>query len=59
MGKITFGWESRRLAEDAEKEQELEYLSTCCIAPRWNDTDICSRCKEHATFEDEDGNEEE
>lgn len=32
-----------------------EYLSTCCTADRWFDTDICSRCKEHATFENEAG----
>lgn len=26
-------------------------ISTCCDAPAWNETDICSKCKEHADFE--------
>lgn len=24
--------------------------SDCCGAGRWNDTDICNECKEHAEF---------
>jgi len=34
-----------------DKEEEL---SGCCGAPRWSvaeESDICSRCKEHADFE--------
>lgn len=27
--------------------------SNCCGAPRWCDTDICSDCKEHADFNEE------
>lgn len=27
--------------------------SDCCTADRWNDTDICSDCKEHADFSEE------
>jgi len=26
-------------------------LSKCCGATQWGETDICSECKEHATFE--------
>jgi len=25
-------------------------ISNCCGALAWNDTDICSECKEHADF---------
>ena len=25
--------------------------SDCCGADRWNDTDICNECREHADFE--------
>ena len=28
-------------------------LSNCCGAPIWGETDICSDCKEHAEFEDD------
>jgi len=43
-----------------DRNAEPEYLSTCCTATRlYDETDICSDCKEHATFEDEDGSEEE
>ena len=27
--------------------------SDCCTAGRWNGTDICNECKEHACFSDE------
>jgi len=27
--------------------------SDCCGADRWNDTDICSECREHADFNEE------
>ncbi len=27
--------------------------SNCCGASRWCDTDICSDCKEHADFNEE------
>lgn len=30
-------------------------LSACCGYPPWNETDLCSECKEHAEFEDENG----
>ena len=26
--------------------------SQCCGADRWNDTDICNECREHADFTD-------
>jgi len=29
----------------------MEDYSDCCTAKRWNDTDICSDCREHADFE--------
>jgi len=32
-----------------------EYLSTCCTANKWNDMNICSNCREHATFENAKG----
>lgn len=25
--------------------------SNCCGSPPWNETDLCSDCKEHADFE--------
>ncbi len=28
--------------------------SDCCGADRWNDTDICNDCREHADFTEED-----
>mgnify|MGYP003636675571 FL=1 len=28
--------------------------SNCCGSPPWNETDLCSDCKEHAVFDDED-----
>ena len=43
---------------DRNEPPEPEYLSTCCSEPKQDDTDICLRCGEHATYEDEDGNEE-
>ena len=27
-------------------------VSDCCGSIRWNDTDICAECGEHAKFED-------
>jgi hypothetical protein len=27
--------------------------SDCCGADRWNDTDICNECREHADFTEE------
>ena len=33
----------------------MEELSNCCGANRWYDeSDICSECKEHACFEEEE-----
>lgn len=33
----------------------MEEISNCCGAARWmEEADICSDCKEHADFEDED-----
>ena len=33
----------------------MEEVSNCCGAARWmEEADICSDCKEHADFEDED-----
>lgn len=29
-------------------------LSTCCDAPPWLETDLCSSCKEHTEFYDDD-----
>ena len=26
-------------------------ISSCCSSIRWNDTDICAECREHADFE--------
>ena len=43
---------------EVPEPEEPEYLSSCCSMPRMDDSDICSDCKEHATFVDEDGNEE-
>ena len=31
----------------------MEEISNCCGASRWCDTDICSDCKEHAEFNEE------
>lgn len=31
-----------------------EEFSNCCGAARWGETDICSDCKEHADFEEEE-----
>ena len=31
--------------------EEEELLSTCCGAEPYDDTDICSDCREHADFE--------
>lgn len=28
-------------------------LSECCDAPRWNNTDLCSECKEWSEFYDD------
>jgi len=28
-------------------------VSDCCGAEPWGETDLCSECKEHAEFEDE------
>lgn len=33
----------------------MEELSECCGASRWGETDICSDCKEHADFYNEQG----
>ena len=36
-------------------KENMEEVSNCCGAARWmEETDICSDCKEHADFEDED-----
>ena len=32
----------------------MSMMSNCCSAPRWGETDICSKCKEHADFYEED-----
>ena len=32
----------------------MEELSNCCGFPRWGETDICSDCKEHADFYNEE-----
>ena len=29
---------------------DQEFLSDCCSAGRWNDTDICEGCRKHADF---------
>ena len=44
--------------DEPDVYDDEKYLSTCCTANRWNDTDLCSYCQEHATFEDVKGNEE-
>ena len=33
---------------------EEEVFSNCCGAPRWMETDLCSDCKEHADFIEDD-----
>lgn len=33
---------------DETLDCDLYNSSNCCGAPFWNDTDICSDCKEHA-----------
>jgi hypothetical protein len=30
--------------------EEFYWVSECCGAERWMETDICSDCKEHAEF---------
>jgi hypothetical protein len=32
----------------------MEEFSNCCGASRWGETDICSDCKEHADFYNEE-----
>lgn len=32
----------------------MEESSNCCGASRWGETDICSDCKEHAEFYNEE-----
>ena len=32
----------------------MEELSNCCGALRWYETDVCSDCKEHADFYNEE-----
>lgn len=32
----------------------MQELSNCCGASRWGETDICSDCKEHADFYNEE-----
>jgi len=32
----------------------MEESSNCCGASRWFDTDVCSDCKEHAEFYNEE-----
>lgn len=40
---------------DVENDDD-EYLSTCCTANRlYPESDLCSHCHEHATFENEKG----
>lgn len=31
----------------------MSLISNCCSAPKWLETDLCSQCKEHADFYDE------
>jgi hypothetical protein len=31
----------------------MEEFSNCCGASRWGETDVCSDCKEHAEFNEE------
>jgi len=33
-------------------------LSNCCDAPAWGETDLCSECKEHAEFYDDEEEEQ-
>ena len=45
---------------DCNKEDMEDPMSNCCTAPftepGWPDSDICSKCKEHADiWEEEDG----
>ena len=32
----------------------METLSDCCGASEWNETHLCSSCKEYAEFEEEE-----
>ena len=32
----------------------MEALSDCCSAEEWNETHLCSSCKEYAEFEEEE-----
>jgi hypothetical protein len=51
---IPFMFRREDLIEFAEKynKQTIKIMenSECCGAERWNDTDICSDCREHADF---------
>jgi len=48
-----------RICEDCKDNYKPDYVSTCCGWPRLGETDLCRWCKEHATFEDQYGVEEE
>jgi hypothetical protein len=39
---------------DHQKRIIMEELSNCCGASRWGETDVCSDCKEHADFYNEE-----
>ena len=42
--------------DEPDVQNDDEYLSTCCTANRMDyESDICSRCQEHATFENDKG----
>lgn len=45
---------------DIEYDENVTWLSTCCGARPWGEIEygICSRCKDHCSFEQEDESEE-
>ena len=47
------------MKDNYEQEQEdYEELSDCCGATIYDDTDVCSECKEHCGVQEWDDNEE-
>ena len=42
------GWTSDEVTSCCGVEQERSGVSNCCDAKFWAETDICSKCKEHA-----------
>lgn len=49
--KIRFPKVVRDFIRSKPQQVEQWYESSdCCGADRWNDTDICGECKEHAEF---------